>query len=249
MSDHAVIFDQVTKCYAMTSLAGGGIKSFLLHLPQHIRDLSRPKSIRALDNLSLQVAPGECFGIIGRNGSGKSTLLGLIAGTIRPTAGTVTTRGHICPLLELGAGFHRDLSGRDNIVLNGVLLGMTRRQVMDQMDAIIAFSGLQASIDQPLRSFSTGMVARLGFSVAVHLDPEILLVDEVLAVGDQDFQLKCLQRIEQFRRAGKTILFVSHDLPTVEQTCDRVAVLDAGKLVEIGRPAEVVSRYRQTLHA
>ena len=248
MSEQAVIFREVTKCYTLTSLSGGGFKNLLLHLPAHLRAMSQSRKLRALEDLSLEIPRGQCLGVIGRNGSGKSTLLGLVAGTLRPTSGTVTTRGHICPLLELGAGFHRDLTGRENIVLNGVLLGMTRRQVTDQMDAIIAFSGLEPFIDQPLRSYSTGMVARLGFSIAVHLDPEILLVDEVLAVGDQDFQLKCLQRIEQFRRAGKTILFVSHDLPAVEKTCDRVAILEHGRLLDVGLPGDIVSHYKRTSH-
>jgi ABC-type polysaccharide/polyol phosphate transport system ATPase subunit len=166
--------------------------------------------------------------------------LGLIAGAI-------DVEGPLCALLELGAGFHRELTGRDNIVLNGVLLGMTRREVGRRMAEIIEFSGLHEFVDQPIHSYSSGMLARLGFSVAVQVDLRVLLVDEVLAVGDEGFQAKCLERIGQFRAAGKTIVFVSHDLATVRKMCDRVAILNAGRLLADGPPEQTISRYTQML--
>ena len=247
-SEAAISFREVSKHYPVTRVAGGGIKGLLLHLPRYIAALCRKaKTFPALEAVSFEVARGECLGIIGRNGSGKSTTLGLIAGVLRPSAGDVETRGNIAPLLELGAGFHPELSGRDNIILNGILLGLTRQRVMENMDRIIEFSELAAFMDQPLRTYSSGMVARLGFSVAVHLSPDILLIDEVLAVGDEAFQRKCIGKIQEFRAQGVTMVFVTHNLQDVEKSCDRVALLESGRLVEIGNPAEVVSRYRSSV--
>jgi lipopolysaccharide transport system ATP-binding protein len=223
------------------------MKHLILHLPRHIAAFSRKKTFCALDGVSFEVPHGECFGIIGRNGSGKSTTLGLIAGVLRPSRGTVETQGKIAPLLELGAGFHAELSGRDNIVLNGILLGLTRARVMEHMDQIIAFSELERFIDQPLRTYSTGMIARLGFSVAVHLEPDILLVDEVLAVGDEAFQEKCLRKMAEFRSQGVTIIFVTHKLTDVEKICDRTMLLMGGRVQQIGNPQEVVREYRKRM--
>ena len=198
-----------------------------------------------LDDVSFEVRRGECVSFIGRNGAGKSTTLGLIAGVIRPTSGTVETGGRICPLLELGAGFHSELSGRDNIVLNGVLLGLTRAEVRERMDQIIEFSELGRQIDQPIRTYSSGMTARLGFSVAVHLEPDILLVDEALSVGDEAFQEKCLDRMKAFIEDDVTMIYVSHALTTVEEVSDRVVLLDRGQLVMVGEPSEVVEHYHE----
>jgi lipopolysaccharide transport system ATP-binding protein len=198
----------------------------------------------ALRDVSFEVYRGECVSVIGRNGAGKSTALGLVAGVLRPSQGRVESRGRICPLLELGAGFHSELSGRENVVLNGILLGLTRREVLARVDAIIDFSELQKFIDAPLRTYSTGMIARLGFSVAVHLRPDILLVDEALSVGDVGFQRKCLERMRQFREEQTTMLFVSHDMAAVAQVSDRVALVEDGRLVEIGDPAGVIARYQ-----
>jgi lipopolysaccharide transport system ATP-binding protein len=224
------------------------MKDVILHLPRHIAALSRKKpAFCALDDVSFEVRRGECFGIIGRNGSGKSTALGLIAGVLRPSRGAVETQGKIAPLLELGAGFHPELSGRDNIVLNGILLGLTRELILKHMAQIIAFSELESFIDQPLRTFSTGMMARLGFSVAAHLNPDILLVDEVLAVGDEAFQEKCLKKMAEFRTAKVTMIFVTHNLKDLERICDRATLLDAGRIVEIGNPQDVVREYRKRL--
>jgi len=240
----AIRFDRVTKCYpGAPGVHQFGLKHVLLHLPSHLRRSWRAEPFTALDDVSFEVARGECLGVIGRNGSGKSTTLGLIAGVLRPTSGAVTTRGRICPLLELGAGFHYDLTGRENITLNGVLLGMTRAEVLARAEDIIEFSGLRAFIDRPVRVYSSGMVARLGFSVAVHLDPEVLLVDEVLAVGDADFQAKCLGKMEEFRRVGTTMVFVSHNLEAVRRISDRVALLESGRLAALGAPDDVIARY------
>ncbi len=239
-----VRFRNVTKCYPMKRLSAGGFKDLLLHLPRRLMDRARSGSYCALDDVSFEVAPGECFGIIGRNGAGKSTTLGLIAGVLEATRGTVEVARKVAPLLDLGAGFHPELSGRENIVLNGVLLGLTRRQILDRMADIEAFSELGEFLEQPIRTYSSGMIARLGFSVVAHLDPEILLIDEVLAVGDESFQQKCLARMQAFRARGATMILVSHSLEMVERICDRVALVSNGRLMDVGEPARVVPGYR-----
>jgi lipopolysaccharide transport system ATP-binding protein len=237
--------DRVTKEYARHRHLTRGLKQSLLHLPDLIRSMSAHRFF-ALDDVSLEVQKGEAVGIIGPNGSGKSTLLGLIAGVIGPQTGTVEVRGRVAPLLELGAGFHYELTGYENIVLNGVLMGLTRRQVAARMDAIVEFSGLEASLNEPLRTYSSGMVARLGFSVAVHLDPDILLIDEILAVGDTHFQARCYERLEEFRRQGITFVMVSHALAEIRYLCDRVVWLEAGKIRMQGKPDEVIAAYEKS---
>src|SRR6266446_4655928 len=216
---NAIRLDHVSKTYPRHRHLTRGLKQSLLHLPDLIRQM-RAQRFLALEDVSLEVKRGEAVGIIGRNGSGKSTMLALIAGVIQPQSGTVEVLGRVAPLLELGAGFHFELTGRENIVLNAVLMGLTRRQAGQRLDAIIAFSGLEAFLDEPLRTYSSGMVARLGFSVAAHLDPDILLIDEILAVGDASFQQKCLGRIAELQQSGKTIVLVTHDLRAVERWCD-----------------------------
>lgn len=246
MSDEPVIqFRHVTKRYHVGSPVAGGFKNLLLHLPSQIRAIRMRKPFCALEGVSFEVRAGECLGVIGPNGAGKSTALGLIAGVLRPSFGAVETRGRICPLLELGAGFHSELNGRENIVLNGILLGLTRREVVERVEEIIAFSELGQFIDAPLRTYSSGMIARLGFSVAVHLDPSILLVDEVLAVGDEHFQQKCLRRMQQFRERKTTMVFVSHDMSSVAKISDRVILIEGGRLMDIGEPARVIESYRR----
>ena len=183
----------------------GGIKSFLFHFPTALKEM-RKSRFTALKNVSLEISSGETVGIIGKNGAGKSTILGLLARVLKPTSGQISIEGRIAPLLELGAGFHPELSGKENIVLNGVLLGMLKEEVEEKTDSIIAFSELVEFINQPIRTYSSGMLARLGFSVAVHCDPDILLVDEVLSVGDQDFQKKCIEKMNDFKTTGKTII-------------------------------------------
>jgi len=197
----------------------------------------------ALRDVSFDVRQGETLGVIGRNGAGKSTLLGLIAGTITPTEGTVRTNGRISSLLELGAGFHPDLTGRENIFLNGSILGLRRRDIAQRLDAIVAFSDLERFIDHPVKHYSSGMFVRLAFSVAMEVDPDILILDEVLAVGDERFREKCRVRLGEFRRRGKTFLIVSHDMDTIQTICDRALVLDRGKTVLEDVPARAVSEY------
>ena len=248
MSDAAIRFDGVVKTYRVDDTAALGLKYRLLHLGQYLRDRRRRRAFTALDGASFEVRRGECLGLIGRNGSGKSTSLGLMAEVYWPTAGTVTVRGRVSPLLELGAGFHPDLTGEENLLLNGILLGLTRDQIVAKRDAIIAFSELGDFIRRPLRTYSSGMIARLGFSVVVHLDPEILLIDEVLAVGDEAFQAKCLEKMLTFRESGTTMVFVSHDMKSVERICDRVVLLDAGKVALEGPPAEVIAAYVRRVH-
>jgi lipopolysaccharide transport system ATP-binding protein len=233
----------VVKTYRVDDSAALGLKYRILHFAQYLRDRRSRRAFTALDGVTFEVRHGECLGVIGRNGSGKSTTLGLMAGVYPPTSGTVTVSGRVSPLLELGAGFHPDLTGEENLLLNGTILGLTREQVIAKRDAIIDFADLGDFIRRPLRTYSTGMVARLGFSVVVHLDPEILLIDEVLAVGDEAFQAKCMKKMASFRESGTTMVFVSHDMESVEKLCDRVVLLDGGKDVATGPPREVIAEY------
>lgn len=245
----AVRFEHVTKEYRVGGSSPVGLKNLLLRLPEVTRDLRERPIHQALCDVSFEVGRGECVGIIGPNGSGKSTALGLVAGVLRPTAGRVEIHGPVSPLLELGAGFHPDLTGAENVLLNGVLLGLTRREVRERFEEIVAFSGVREFVHRPVRSYSSGMIARLGFSVAVHVDPEILLVDEVLAVGDEAFQTRCLEKMQRFREAGVTIVLVSHMLSVVESLCDRAFLLERGHLVGAGPPAEVIALYRERIAA
>ncbi len=201
------------------------------------------KRFWALSGVNFDVPKGSTVGVIGPNGSGKSSTLGLVAGTITPTSGVVRTQGRISSLLELGAGFHPDLSGRENIFLNGSILGIAREDIRSRFDHIVGFAGLEEFIDMPVKHYSSGMYVRLGFAVAVEMDPEILLIDEVLSVGDIAFQLKCLDRIREFQKKGKTLLFVSHALQTVEDFCDRAFLSHGGKLVAQGDPPDVILQY------
>lgn len=198
----------------------------------------------ALDDVSFSIRHGETFGIIGPNGSGKSTLLKMIANIIQPTQGKIVSNGSISALLELGAGFHPDLTGRENIYINAAILGMKKREVDRRFDDIVSFSELEKFIDTPVKNYSSGMYMRLGFSIAINVDPDILLVDEVLAVGDQSFQAKCYKVIYDIMKKGKTIIIVSHDLETISDLCSRVAFLKDGKIVEMGNPVSAVSQYR-----
>ena len=233
MAAPIIVFDHVCKKYSLALHRGGGIKNLILNLPSALRHM-RADARTVLSEFSLDVQRGESIAFLGRNGAGKSTLLALIAGVIRPTGGTLHVRGRVSPLLELGAGFHPELSGRENVMLNGVLLGLRRAEVAARMAQIVEFSELENSIDDPVRTYSTGMVARLGFSVAAHLDPEILLIDEVLAVGDARFQAKCVEKIREFRRRGVTIVLVSHELKHVGELCDRAVVVADTRAAFIG---------------
>jgi lipopolysaccharide transport system ATP-binding protein len=205
--------------------------------------------VRALQGLDLEIAPGESVALLGRNGSGKSTFLSLVGRIYLPTSGTLEVRGRVAPLLELGAGFHGDLNGLENIELNGVILGLTRRQVAERLRSIVDFAELGHCIDAPLRTYSSGMVARLGFAVAVHTEADILIVDEVLAVGDEEFQEKCFARIEQFKSEGKTLLIVSHEMNDVLRVATRVVWLEEGRVRMDGDPQPVVEAYLAHSHA
>lgn len=205
--------------------------------------------VQALQDVTLRVEPGEAVGLVGRNGSGKSTLLRLIAGIIKPTRGTVSVAGRIGSLLELGAGFHPDFSGRENVFLNGAIYGLRRAQIRERFDEIVAFAELEDAIDRPVRTYSSGMYMRLGFAIAAHLDADVLLLDEVFAVGDEAFQRKCFGKIFEFKQRGGTIVFVSHDASQVERLCERAALLREGRLVFDGPTHEAIVRYRKVLAA
>jgi ABC-type polysaccharide/polyol phosphate transport system ATPase subunit len=210
------------------------------------RNLFRPltyETFMALDDVSFEVSRGEFFGIIGRNGSGKSTLLKIIAGIYNPDRGRVLVNGHISPFLELGIGFHPELSGRDNIYLNGTVLGLSRRQIDEKFQEIVAFAEMERFIDQKIKNYSSGMQVRLAFAVAIHANREILLLDEVLAVGDAIFQKKCLDEVERYRREQKSVILVTHDLVMVQRFCDRAMLLRQGRVAAIGEPQTVINDY------
>lgn len=232
----------VTKVYTLVNT--GGFKNFILNFFQKNK-IYRVNKFIALENVSFDVYDGEVVGIIGRNGAGKSTTLSMIAKVLKPTSGSVSIKGRIAPLLELGAGFHHDLTGRENIVLNGVLLGLSRKEILNKIDEIISFAELEEFIDQPIRVYSSGMMARLGFSIAIQVEPEILLIDEVLSVGDQSFQKKSSDKIDEFRKKGTTIIFVSHDIATVERICDKVVWIDQHKVKMNGKTNDVVPEYKK----
>ena len=231
-------FEHVSKTFPHT----GGAKLLRVHLQDRLRRRKR-EVFFALRDVSFQLERGESMAIIGSNGAGKSTLLSLVAGLSTPNEGRVTVNGRVAALLELGSGFHPDLTGRENVGLNASLLGLSRKCTAENFDAIIEFSGIGNYIDEPLRTYSSGMMMRLAFSVAVHVDPDILIIDEVLAVGDESFQAKSLDRISQFKRAGKTLLFVSHSPQMVRRFCNRTLWLDHGRVIQIGAPGEVLSAY------
>jgi ABC-2 type transport system ATP-binding protein len=222
------------------------IGTFKEYAIQVLKRNVRFREFKALDNVDLQVNEGEILGIIGRNGAGKSTLLKVVSRVLIPTEGRVRIRGRVSPLLELGAGFHPELTGRENILLNGTLLGHTRREIEVRLPEIIEFAELGAFIDSPLRTYSSGMVARLGFSVATTWQPEILILDEILSVGDEAFRHKCQHRMEKYRDQGTTTLLVTHDSNTVETLCSRAVWLDHGQIKALGPSKEIVSLYRQS---
>jgi len=213
------------------------------------RTRARYTELWALDDVSLDIRPGEAVGIVGRNGSGKSTLLKLLAGIIPPHQGTVQAGGSVASMLELGAGFHPDFTGRENVFMNGAIHGLSDRDVAERLDDIVEFAGLAEFIDMPVRTYSSGMQMRLAFAVASHVEPDIMLLDEVLAVGDEAFQRKCMGRIYEFRRRGGTLVFVSHDANAVEHVCSRAILLDGGKVLMDGDPHDVMERYHRLLAA
>ena len=240
----AIELDHVTKVYRRhgRSRQFATLKSALL-TGSLVRHLRPDESFSALSDVSVTVPRGACYGIIGRNGSGKSTLLKLVAGITKPTSGIVRVRGRVSALIELGAGFHPEISGRENVFINGVMLGLSRREISDRFDEIVEFAELEDFIEAPVKTYSSGMYMRLGFAVATHVNPDILLVDEVLAVGDEGFSLKCLDKFAEFKRRGKTILLVTHGLSMVERFCDEAVWLEAGQNRTTGDPTRVVQMY------
>ncbi len=245
MKDFAVDVRGVSKRFRLAHGQYNSVKERIIHGGRR----KTTEDFWALTDVSLTVRQGETVGILGRNGSGKSTLLKCICGVLQPTKGEVAVRGKLAGLLELGAGFQQDLTGRENIYLNGSLLGMSKREVDRVFDAIVDFSELEEFIDGPVKFYSSGMYVRLGFAVAVHMDPDVLVVDEVLAVGDERFQRKCIDRVMQFQKEGRTILLVTHSPDTVRSICNRGVVLSHGRLVAEGEPGEATRIFREGLMA
>ncbi|MFP2963979.1 ABC transporter ATP-binding protein [Myxococcus sp. 1LA] len=245
----AIILKDVVKSFRKRTIRGEytTFKSELLRWLRGQRQARDATLITALRGINLTIPKGKTVGIIGRNGSGKSTLLKLITGIYTPTSGDLQINGRISALLDLGAGFHPDFSGRENILINGIILGMTRTEVRARMDEIIAFSELGEFIDEPVRTYSSGMYMRLAFAVATHVDPDILIIDEILAVGDEHFSKKSLAKMMDFKRQGKTIVLVTHDLSTVERWCDLAAWIDGGYIRRVGKPSEVTAEYREAI--
>jgi ABC-type polysaccharide/polyol phosphate transport system ATPase subunit len=233
----------VSKRYLLRSGGAQQLKTAILSLPSMLRNGRSRHDFWALRDVSLTVARGECLGVVGPNGSGKSTLLRVVAGISQPSSGRVITNGRVSALLDLGAGFHPQISGRDNALLNAVLLGLTLQEAREALEGIAAFSELGEFFDQPMRTYSSGMYVRLGFAVAVHVRPEILLVDEVLAVGDAEFQSKCFGHMEKLRHDGVTVIMASHDLPSVQRYADRAMLLEHGQVVLEGPSAKVLHDY------
>src|SRR3954467_11264152 len=211
------------------------------------RGRSQPTEVAALKDVSFEIEPGAAVGLVGRNGSGKTTLLRLISGIIKPSSGRVEIGGRVGSLLELGAGFHPDLTGRENVFLNGSIYGLKRAYLREQLDEIVAFAGLEQAIDRPVRTYSSGMYMRLGFAIAAHIDADVLLLDEVFAVGDEQFQRKCFGKIFEFKQRGGTIVFVSHDASAVERLCDRAVLLKDGLVAFDGPTHDAIVQYRRLL--
>ena len=239
-ADPVVELDRVSVRYRLPRERILSFKEYAIHW---LRRRIRYEEFRALNDLSLTVERGETIGVVGPNGAGKSTLLKVVAGVLRPTSGRVRVWGRVTPLLELGAGFELELTGRENALLNGTLLGYSRNDVEARFSRIAEFAGLGEFIDAPLRTYSAGMIARLAFAVTTDVQPDVLLIDEILSVGDTEFQRKASERFEAFRRAGSTVLLVSHDLATVARMCDRVVWLDHGRVRLTGPAARVLDAY------
>src|SRR6059036_734779 len=239
----AITLTNVTKVYRRyTGRQFSTLKSALLQRSL-MRDLQPSETFPALTNVSFTVPKGSTYGVIGRNGSGKSTALKLMAGITKPTSGTVRVDGRVSALIELGAGFHPEISGRENVYINGIMLGLTKREIQDRFDEIVDFAEMREFIDAPVKTYSSGMYMRLGFAVAIHVNPDVLLIDEVLAVGDEGFTHKCLDKFAEFRRRNKTILLVTHSLGLVERFCDDAVWIDDGRVQAQGDPRRVVDAY------
>src|SRR6266478_3125327 len=235
-------FDNVSKKYRVRQESpADGTKNVLARKLKSL--IGRSSDFWAVRDVSFDVERGEALGIIGHNGAGKSTILKLLASITTPSSGEITINGRLSALIEVGSGFHPELTGRENIYLSGSILGMSRGEITRKLESIVEFAGISEFIDTPVKRYSSGMYVRLGFSIAAHLEPDILLLDEVLAVGDAAFQTKCLKRIKQLERAGTTIVFISHDLYSVKRLCNRVLLLDRGRIIATGDPGEVITTY------
>jgi ABC-type polysaccharide/polyol phosphate transport system ATPase subunit len=239
----SICLENIGVCYRAPSEHIRSIKEYAI---RWVQGKIKHREFWALQDINLTVHSGETVGLIGHNGAGKSTLLKLIARVLRPTTGRVVVRGNVAPLLEFGAGFHPDLTGRENVYLNGAMLGFNRKEMDAKFARIVDFAELWEFIDAPIRNYSSGMVTRLGFAVATDIKPDILIVDEVLSVGDEAFQRKSGARMQEFREQGATILLVSHAMHTIEELCHRVAWLNHGRLMAVGEPAEVIAAYRES---
>jgi lipopolysaccharide transport system ATP-binding protein len=238
VSDIAVRVDHVSKSFRMYKERNQTIKSAIMR-----RRTSVHEDFWALKDVTFDVPQGSTFGLIGSNGSGKSTLLKCLANIYYPNKGTITHYGRIAAMLEVGSGFHTELSGRENIFLNGSILGMSKKEITGKFDEIVDFSGVEEFIDQPVKNYSSGMYVRLGFAIAINVDPDILVVDEVLAVGDAEFQEKCFDKFRDLRQAGKTVILVTHTMATVADMCDHAAWLNKGTLMEVGPVGPVIDAY------
>jgi len=242
--EFAISLENISKTYRLWGRGSqfATLKSALLK-----RDLklTPEQSVPALKDVSFSVDRGEAFGVIGRNGSGKSTLLKLVSGILKPSSGKIAVNGRIAALIELGAGFHPEITGRENVYINGIMLGLTRRDIDERFDRIVEFAGIGEFLDQPVKTYSSGMYVRLGFAVAVHVDPDILLIDEVLSVGDEEFSARCIAKIQEMKFRGVTLMFVTHQLDQVRTLCDRAVWLDHGMVEAIGDPMRVVDSYLQ----
>src|SRR6187401_1883532 len=243
MNTAAIELNNVTKVYRRYGRRHFATLKSALTNRSILDELKPSEAFTALSGFSLRIPEGCTFGLVGRNGSGKSTALKLVAGITKPTTGTVAVRGRISALIELGAGFHPEISGRENVFINGIMLGLSKREIEKRFDEIVEFAELADFIDEPVKTYSSGMYMRLGFSVAVHVDPEVLLIDEVLAVGDEAFTHKCLDKFADFKRRGKTVLLVTHSLNLVERFCDEAAWLDGGRVRAEGDPYRVIAEY------
>ena len=244
MTPGRIVADRVSRTFRVYPKAQRTIKDVFVS-----RGRTGAREVQALRDVSLSVEPGDAVGLVGRNGSGKTTLLRLVSGIIKPTSGRVEAGGRVASLLELGAGFHPDFSGRENVYLNGSIHGLSRKRVREVMDEIVAFAELERFIDLPVRTYSSGMFMRLGFSVAAHIEADVLLLDEVFAVGDEQFQRKCFGKIAEFKNRGGTIVFVSHDAQAVERLCDRAVLLRQGEVAFDGETREAIAAYRALLAA
>ncbi len=242
MTDIAVRVDHVSKSFRLYKERNQTLKSTIMRGRRSIHE-----DFWALKDITFDVPVGSTFGLIGSNGSGKSTLLKCLAKIYYPEQGTISASGKLAALLEVGSGFHHELSGRENVFLNGSILGMSRKEIERKFDEIVEFSGVEAFIDQPVKNYSSGMYVRLGFAIAINVDPDVLVVDEVLAVGDAEFQEKCRRKFIEFKEAGKTVILVSHSMETVQQMCDHAAWINRGDLIEVGEAQPTIKAYLDSL--